>query len=408
MNIPIQRKRLWRYFVIATCLLLLLSLSSGHFATACSWGYPIWMIRSESADPLYRFVRNGKAGYIDRSGKIILEPRFDFYGNFGGEFHDGLLQIGVSRGQYIDMTGKLVINKNLSSSGDFSEGLAAAIPKGEKKFGYIDHSGEFVISPRFAQEGYVHSFSEGLAAIQTAKRFGYIDRSGEFVIPPAFLHGTDFHEGMARVVIEGPCVYYGTGPCRDARVLPEGKLGQAPPCKFTFIDKFGSILTAERFDYAKDFSEGLAPVKVEGKWGYIDKQGQIAIKPRFDNVEPFSDGLARVQQSGRYGYIDHTGAFTISPQYRYAEAFSEGVAVVGGNWNERKFEYEEFYYIDKQGKQAIPERFALASHFFKGLAHVKLKSNEQKSEEDSSDRVGQFAYIDITGKRVFTYEVIPK
>ncbi|HEX9002735.1 MAG TPA: hypothetical protein VGB07_22705, partial [Blastocatellia bacterium] len=61
---------------------------------ACSWDYLIWMIRSKNADPLYRFVRNDKAGYIENTGKVVIEPKFNVYGNGGGEFHDGLLEIG--------------------------------------------------------------------------------------------------------------------------------------------------------------------------------------------------------------------------------------------------------------------------------------------------------------------------
>lgn len=42
-----------------------------------------------------------------------------------------------------------------------------------------------------------------------------------------------------------------------------------PPCQFTFVDKTGAQITTERYDYARDFSEGLAPVRVGGKWGYV-------------------------------------------------------------------------------------------------------------------------------------------
>ena len=59
-------------------------------------------------------------------------------------------------------------------------------------------------------------------------------------------------------------------------------------------------------------------------------------------------------------------------------------------------------YINKQGEQAIPEKFALASHFFKGLAHVKIKSTTEKTIIDSETK-GSFAYIDVTGRKVFSY-----
>ena len=49
---------------------------------ACSSDYPIWMIRSKTADPLYRFVMNRKGGYINRAGKVIIKPTFEVFGNW--------------------------------------------------------------------------------------------------------------------------------------------------------------------------------------------------------------------------------------------------------------------------------------------------------------------------------------
>lgn len=76
-------------------------------AFGCSWDYAIWIPRSRSADPLYRFVKNGKAGYIDGRGRILIPPKFPAYGNSGAEFHDGRLEIGASNGKYVDHTGRL-------------------------------------------------------------------------------------------------------------------------------------------------------------------------------------------------------------------------------------------------------------------------------------------------------------
>jgi len=398
----INRKSLLRCFIAAAYLLPIFS-STPPDSIGCQWDYLIWMPRSEQADPLYRFVRNGKAGYIDRSGKVVIEPKFEFYGNRGGEFRDGLMEISDGEGKYVDTTGKRVIDEGFYLGRDFSEGLAVAMRKDGEKWGYIDRRGEFVISPRFEtyHEGSVNSFSDGLAAIEVLNRYGYINRSGDFVIRPTFLHGSDFHEGMARVVVDGPCRYSSDGLCQEVRTIPEGAAEDASACKYTFIDKSGSIITGERYDGAMDFSEGFAPVRTREKWGFIDKKGRMAINPQFDKADRFSDGLALIQQNGLYGYIDHTGAIVITPRYKSASPFSEGLAVVGGR-NGKETEDDEYYYINKQGEQAIPEKFDLASHFFKGLAHVKIKSTTEKII-DFLYAKGSYAYIDVTGKKVFSY-----
>lgn len=390
--------------IAAACLLLSLLLTTARVGAACSWDYPIWMIRSKTADPLYRFIRNGKAGYIDRSGKIVIEPRFEFLRNHDGEFHDGLLSIGFDDAGYADTTGKVVISQKFAFSEDFSEGLAVAKLKDTDAWGYIDRTGEVALQPRFTdQKDYqVNSFSDGLAVVRADNSWGYIDHSGRLVIPLKFVWAYDFHEGMARVIVEGPCSLFEDGPCSfTPRIIAKELPGEVSVCKIQFIDKSGAILT-QGYEAAKDFSEGLAPVMEAEKWGFIDKQGRMVIEPKFDGAEPFSDGMARVKMGDAWGYIDRTGALVIGFQYEHAEDFVDGLAPVG-RWDDEG-EDGEFYYIDKRGTQAIPEKFAQASHFFKGLAHVKLRPNKRWKEGDPE----VFAYINQGGKKVFTYRVVPE
>ena len=272
---------------------------------ACSWDYSIWIPRSKSADPLYRFVKNGKAGYIDRSGRVVIPPKLKPYGNSGSEFHDGRLEIAVSDGRYIDPTGKIVIEKGFDRGWDFSEGLAVARRKGENLWGYIDTSGRFAISPRFrsSPNDYVYPFSDGLAMIEVQGKFGYIDRTGEFVIEPQFPDAISFSDGMARVVTEGPCMYLPDGACADPRLVGPAGGGALVSCKFTYVDKTGRAITQARFDYARDFSEGLAPVRIRSQWGFIDKTGALVISPRFEDAGPFSSGLSRIRNHALYGTL---------------------------------------------------------------------------------------------------------
>ena len=167
--------------------MLLLALMAS-VAFACSSSYPIWIPRSETAEPLYKFSEGDKTGYIDASGRIVIAPTFKLLGGgSGGEFHDGLVEVGVFDGVYADRTGRIVLNKGLDRGWDFSDGLAVAMRKGEELWGYIDTNGEFAIAPQFATypSGYVHPFSEGLAKIEVKRRFGYIDKTGKFKIPPS-------------------------------------------------------------------------------------------------------------------------------------------------------------------------------------------------------------------------------
>ncbi len=360
----------------------------------CEWDYPIWAIRNRSADPLYRFVRDGKAGYIDSKGMVVIPPSFKVSSNAGGEFHDGRLMMD---GKYIDKNGRPVMDEP-SRSADYSSGLAAAIRRGEAAWGFIDPSGKFAIAPGFpaSPKAEAPSFQGGMAAVRVGDKVGYIGRTGEFVIQPRFLDGGDFHDGVARVVIDGPCALFREGPCPNWAAVPESALGkrELPLCKYGYTDVNGRILSELRFDAARDFSEGLAPVRVEKLWGYLDKSGNLAIPARFDDAQPFSEGLARVREHDRWGYIDKTGAYVVRPAFEYAEEFHEGFAVVGNQTDGE----DEYWYIGTNGEQALRLHYGAAGAFFHGLAHVRLLA-----VEDDVDERAMFAYIDTGGRVVFSY-----
>lgn len=368
--------------------------TAGLSTLACQWDYRIWIPRSASADAFYRFRKGEYIGFIDAKGNVVIPPVLhvgDRIHNFDSEFHDGLLSF---KGAYFDKTG----NKAIDGAGlDFSEGLALRRSRGAKDWEYIDGTGRVVMKApiEVLWPTYYGSFFEGLAAGQKGDMFGYMDHSGNFVIQPQFLMALPFHEGYARVIIEGPCAFQLEDfPCQDSGNLPvsmdqEKKLQS---CRYAFIDKSGRIISTNRFDGAKNFGEGLAPVRIGRKWGYVNQQGELAIRPKFDLAEPFADGRGRVYMGDAFGYVNHDGVLVIPAKFKHADDFSEGRAAVSdGN---------VFWYIGTDGKSAFPGKFYAASPYFKGLAHVRLVT----PAGDRGRYSGVFAYIDKDGGEVFRYE----
>ncbi|MCC5627771.1 WG repeat-containing protein [Nostoc sphaeroides CHAB 2801] len=64
-----------------------------------------------------------------------------------------------------------------------------------------------------------------------------------------------------------------------------------------------------QFEEAKFFSQGLAAVRIGGKFGYINIKGVFIIQPQFDEAECFYGGLASVEIGGEGYCIDKTGNF---------------------------------------------------------------------------------------------------
>jgi hypothetical protein len=370
----------------------------------------IWIQKSPSSDPLFQVLDGGRIAFIDQLGQIVVRSqvpdswRFEEY---GGEFHDGLILLSnYPHAEFMDLNGKTLKFENVDQASPFSDGIAAALDKNSQKWGFINTKGEFIVQPKYERwyTPFIDTFSDGMALMQLHDKYGFLDRSGALAIEAKFLEAQPFHDGVARVIIEGPCKTH-TPPCSSfvaEFVIPGNsyKPQTVPRCLYAFIDKAGRPISDERFDDAKDFSEGLAPVSINGKWGFIDKSGAVIVKPQFDNADPFSDGLALVRQNGLFGFISHNGSFAFESKFRIAERFVGGLALVGnGNFNEGDSHY---WYIDHAGKQAIQDDFALATSFFKGLAHVKLQTKDGKKPQNLW--TGQFAYIDRTGKKIFTYE----
>jgi len=377
-------------------------LAAATALAACSADGLLWEPSSSNASPLFRIIIRERAGFIDATGHIVIPPTLEVGSNWSQAFYDGLLSLGASDGPFLNTRGKKVLTNGYDRIWNFSEGLAVARETSKSPWGYIDASGKFVITPRFPTypEGLVSGFSGGLAAVESAGKLGYIDRTGAFVIPRQFVAGTGFHDGFARVVREGPCWYSNyesRDPCSRMQSSTAPATGPnkttatlgTPRCRWSFIDKSGNTALPGEFDAALPFHEGLAGVLIGDRWGFIDKQGRMVIPPRFTAVRSFSDGLALVESDEQSGFIDQQGALRISLPAGSAEPFSSGLAPVRrGNI---------YVFLNTQGNKAFPEEFALATGFFHGLAHVKLKGGPPRVWS------GTYAYIDRTGKHVFTY-----
>jgi len=157
---------------------------------------------------------------------MVIKPQFDKTGGFsGGLASVGIADPGEKRGTgilermkwkynfpgkcgYIDKTGRIVIDAQFGEAGVFSEGLAA-VRKG-KAWGYIDKTGKILIDPQYEL---AEPFSEGLAAVLLDKKWGYIDRTGRKIIVPQFDTALDFVDGLAEVWVGEKMGY----------ILPTGK-----------------------------------------------------------------------------------------------------------------------------------------------------------------------------------------
>ncbi|HYE95562.1 MAG TPA: WG repeat-containing protein [Rubricoccaceae bacterium] len=319
-------------------------------------------------------------GYIDRSGAVVLAPRFD-------------------------------------EAYPFVEGRARV--RIRDRWGFANPSGETVIAPEYDA---VYDFSGERArvmryvggAVQGNERYGFVDPTGAVVIEPTLAAAYDYADGRAPVLAEAHAPLFGLPvmrrlglwlPRRSAWLLLDpaghvrGTVSQLRVLRFAgrrapfqahgflpgvggpwgYVDLDGTVVVEPQFEGAFLFRECLARVVQDGHIGFIDSTGAFVIPPRFEAAGDFSGGLAAFRQGDRWGYVDRAGVIVIPLRFEAALDFAEGLAVV----QERGL----FGYVRPDGALAIPARFTYAGSFRNGLAFVR-----------EGQRAG---YIDATGAYVW-------
>lgn len=152
---------------------------------------------SQEKMELFWIIEDGKYGYIDKTGKVVIKPQFE---NSVG-FREGLAATKMNgKYGYIDKNGKWIIEPRFDFTYMFSEGLAKVLIDG--KLAWINKQGEYVIKPTEAFEDADIGFSEGRTAIKIKGKWGYIDTAGKLVIQPQFRKAHRFNGGVAQVETE--------------------------------------------------------------------------------------------------------------------------------------------------------------------------------------------------------------
>ncbi len=276
--------------------------------------------------------------------------------------------------------------------GDFSEGYAAVCQEG--KWGYVDETGESVISCQFTE---ARPFVD-VAAVKSGDEWYYIDSEGKkkYVVQniencselgtynndiliamtdsgygyyniefdcmkDGFNNVTAFNGGIAfaqddkgwyQINSSGEKVsdtYYddvitdAKGLCyRNDRIFVKEGL------YYHMIDVEGNEIAVDgNIEDARMFleSDGLAAVKVDGAWGFIDKDGNFVIEPSYREAHSFINGYAAVKVRDTWGFITKKNKLVLECQFEDVKDFSShGTAFVkqNGEWKLLKL-YKDNY-----------------------------------------------------------------
>lgn len=111
--------------------------------------------------------------------------------------------------------------------------------------------------------------------------------------------------------------------------------------RYGYLDvRTGAVAIDPQFQYAGEFSEGLAPIRNLGEVGFIDTTGKLAVsvKGTIRNLSSakMSNGCAIVDIGGNntYGILSHNGEWLLEPIYNHIEKCYEDCYIVKNKWCE--------------------------------------------------------------------------
>jgi hypothetical protein len=189
-------------------------------------------------DPIYRQVRmmgfscglacvrnqEGKWGYIDKTGKVIIDYKFgeaDWFQENKAFVQDKWGEPGY----FIDKNGKRIFDKTFDKVWAFKDGLCGVTIN--KKYGVIDSMGNWLVEPKydwlhvFYQDGWIAYFN----FIEGKAKWGILDSKGKEILPAKYSN-----------------VVKNDGDC----ILPEIYLGDCPnninDCKRGYANLRGEII----------------------------------------------------------------------------------------------------------------------------------------------------------------------
>ncbi|ELP32032.1 WG repeat-containing protein [Rhodopirellula baltica] len=296
---------------------------------------------------LYFIRRNGKCGYVNRQGDIVVDP---VYTDATG-FADGLgcVQDGLDL-HILNVNGKVEATiENASIFGrSFSEGYLC-VDRNDKR-GFVDEHGNVVIDFRFQ---IAFDVLQGMAIVQeNDDLYGLFSTMGEWIFAPEYNYITGYlpNSKLTAVVVD------------DYRWLLRPLDGSKP------LQREFASTHKER--------EGLVPVclKQEGKWGWVDHLGKDVVAQQFDGTgDAFFDGTIAVVTDNRWGVSDRRGNLLVQQKYnftgdlqfgrrRYYDGAAKPGTLVGGKYG----------FLDADGEIVIPARYDGALDFVGDAAMVTV------------------------------------
>lgn len=371
------------------------------------------------AQNLIPFKSEGKIGFKDTTGKVVIEPNYKYPDNF----HDGLLSAVIDKKKgYVDITGKIVIPFIYENTTNFYKGFAAVqlnktvfiIDKTGKQIKKLKYNSLTFSSKDVANVGldgkegrieimtgkeiippiydYIHRFGINLIAkVRQGQKWGVINKAGGVIVPIQYDGINMLNNNIYKVQVSEK---YGVVDL-DLKLIPElkydymedypddeGFIMVKTAGKCGFLNNLGKELTPLKYDFVRKFTEGYATVFREGRWYFLNKSGEefpivYNGKENFENVSGLMNGFCMVKFKGKKGFIDKNTKLVVPLLYDDTGLYHYGLVKVKLN--------NKWGVIDESGNIIIPIENDTMDIYYENITATKN---------------GKELYFDKTGKPI--------
>ena len=313
-------------------------------------------------------TQNGVFGFIDRSGRPVVAPRFLAVSDFDNGEARVISDLGVGN---IDLIGQFTPEKYACIIGDVDN--LKRVNVGGRLVNYTKdlrtQQGMYV-SQTLQTFTMNHPQANDVCA---GGKWGLLDDDNNEIVPPAYSSILSNHTGKYFLAKDNEkdvvAIYDKFG---NQLVPPEYKaaylgdfffVAQNAEGKYAILDINGKRTT--EFEYEEILSKTredpigpymlseYAVVKKDGKWGVIAPNGTLKIPFEYDEMGPESEQIIAYRRGTKWGALDIDGNIFLSPIYGSIGVFSDGRAPA------KLAEDQIYVYRDEKSRAAWLEKARL-------------------------------------------------
>lgn len=336
-------------------------------------------IADKVVDGLVEIRSNKRIGYVDITGRILLEPTYksvetfidgyavvskasyyydedgrdrerDVYGVIDSQFKEiipcifGSMEYDKKSGRFktdvgyktldgryvAEVDGKeLLLDKKYKYCKPFSDtcAIAVRILDGHVKYGLVDKRSNDILPPIFSR---LDCIENELYKFKINDLYGLVNSKGNIILPNRYNGIGKFEDNLACVLVNVPS---------DNRYEKKKLYG--------YVDSLGNEILPPSYEFIGKRNNKYAVVMRNNLWGLFSIENhKLNIIPNAAFLGPCMDNLCKINVGGVYdknnkkttgghwGYISVAGQIVIEPTYDQAYGFSEGMAAVklNGKW----------------------------------------------------------------------------